>query len=72
MTFSLNLMLSKAVMVAVRALIAFVGANTLSTYGVKVDETVLVASLMGLIEAGRNALKVKYGSKLGFFKFLLN
>lgn len=72
MNFSVSLMVSKAVMVAVRAAIAFVGADQLSNWGVSVNEAVLVAGIMGLIEAGRNALKVKYADKLGFFKFILN
>lgn len=72
MSFSISLMLSKAVMVAVRAIIAFVGADQLAKWGVSVNETVLVAGIMGIIEAARNTLKVKYADKLGFFRFLLN
>ena len=72
MDFSISLMLSKAVMVAVRALIAFVGADQLAKFGVSINETVLVTFIMGALEGLRNTLKVKYADKLGFFKFLLN
>lgn len=72
MQFSIGLMVSKAVSVGVRFLISFVGADTLSKYGVTVDPTVLAGGILVALEGLRNFIKIKYADKLGLFKFLLN
>lgn len=72
MNFSIGLMLSKAVSVGVRFVISLIGADTLSKYGITIDQTVLAGGILVALEGLRNYLKINFGDKLGFFKFILN
>lgn len=72
MQFSIGLMVSKAVSVGVRFVISLIGADTLSKYGITINEAVLAGGILVALEGLRNFVKVNYGDKLGFFKFLLN
>lgn len=63
MTFSLVTMLQKVVRIAIQGFISWIGAEQLAKWGVTLNVELLTLGILGLLEALRNYLKVKFGWK---------